>query len=194
MEKPLLPIAQPLPMISEHSSPILDNLLGDQGDLSSGTSLNTSSAPALSAPEILSDSESWSMDNSSDLSSDNNPCLFNDTQDKSHTTSNWQTNIHQHRNPLLNPMVDDINGIIFGLEEDEDMIHLCQMLLHSMNRAPDSIEAFQHAIICMLNTILNENLFIPTMPSMNALWDLQATLLTHQHIGFFFFFLNQQLI
>jgi len=72
MENLLLPTAQPLPLISEHSLPILDDLLADQGDLPSDTSLN-----AFSAPEILSDSESWSMDNSSDLSSDDNPHLFN---------------------------------------------------------------------------------------------------------------------
>jgi len=79
-------------------------------------------------------------------------------------------------------MADDINGIMFGLEEDEDIIHLCQALLHSMKSAPGSVEAFQHAIICMLNTLLNENLFI-TMPSMKALRDLQATLLTHQRVA-----------
>jgi len=107
------------------------------------------------------------MDNSLNLSSDDNPHLFNDAQDKSRAASNWQTNIHRHRNPLLYSMADNINGIIFGLEEDENMIHLHQTLLHSMNRVPDSLEAFQHAIICMLNTLLNENLFIPTMPSCN---------------------------
>jgi len=80
-------------------------------------------------------------------------------------------------------MADDINGIIFGLEEDEDMIYLCQTLLYSINRALDSVEAFQHAIIRMLNTLLNENLFIPTMPSMNALRELQAMLLTHPRVG-----------
>ena len=69
------------------------------------------------------------MDNSSDLSSDDSPHLFNNARDKSHAISNWQTNICQHRNPLLDSIADDINGIIFSLEEDEDMIHLCQMLL-----------------------------------------------------------------
>jgi len=79
----------------------------------------------------------------------------------------------------LDSLADDINGIIFGLEEDEDMIHLRQSLLDSMSNAPDSIQAFQHAIIHMLNTLLNENLFIPSTPSMIALCELQATLLTH---------------
>jgi len=177
MEKPPLSTAQPLPTISEHSSLILDDLSADQGDLPSGTSLNASSAPATSAPEFLSDSEGWSMDNSSDMSSDDN------ARDKSRTSSNWQTNIRQHRNPLLDSMADDINGIMFGLEKDEDMIHICQALLQSMKSASGSVKAFQHVIIRMLNTLLNENLFITTMPSMKALRDLQATLLTHQHVG-----------
>lgn len=51
-----------------------------------------------------------------------------------------------------------------------------------MNNAPDSIKAFQHAIICMLSCLLNEDLFIPITPSMNALRELQATLLTHGHV------------
>ena len=118
-----------------------------------------------------------------DLSSDDNPRLFNDARDKSRATSNWQTNIRQHRNPLLDSMADDINSTIFGLDEDKDMIHLHQMLLYSINRAPDSVKAFQYAIIHMLNTLLNEKLFIPTMPSMNALRELQATLFTHPRVG-----------
>jgi len=182
-EKPSLPTAQPLPSISEHSLPIPDDLSADQGDLPSGTFLNASSAPVPLAPELLSESEGWNMDNSSDMSSDDNPLLFDKARDKSHASSNWQTNIRQHRNPLLDSMADDINGIMFSLEEDEDMIHLRQALLHSMKSAPGSVEAFQHAIIHMLNTLLNENLFITTMSSMKALRDLQATLLTHQRVG-----------
>ena len=172
-----------MPSISEHSSPIPDDLSADQGDLPSGTFLNAFSAPVPLAPELLSESEGWNTDNSSDMSSDDNPLLFDKARDKSRASSNWQTNIRQHGNPLLDSMADDINGIMFGLEEDEDMIHLRQVLLHSMKSAPGSVEAFQHAIIHMLNTLLNENLFITTMLSMKALRDLQATLLTHQHVG-----------
>ena len=63
------------------------------------------------------------------------------------------------------------------------MIHLRRSLLDSMSNAPDSVQAFQHAIIRMLNTLLNENLFIPSAPSMIALRELQATLLTHACVG-----------
>ena len=52
-----------------------------------------------------------------------------------------------------------------------------------MSNAPDSVQAFQHAIIHMLNTLLNENLFIPSAPSMIALGELQTTLLTHARVG-----------
>ena len=63
------------------------------------------------------------------------------------------------------------------------MIHLRWSLLDSMSNAPDSVQAFRHTIIRMLNTLLNENLFIPSAPSMIALWELQATLLTHACVG-----------
>jgi len=92
-----------------------------------------------------------------------------------------QTGITYERpqdNPLLDSLADEINGIIFGLEEDKNMIHLRWSLLDSMRNAPDSIQAFQHMIICMLNTLLNENLFIPSTPSMIALhasWLLTTT-------------------
>jgi hypothetical protein len=52
-----------------------------------------------------------------------------------------------------------------------------------MNNAPDSVKAFQHAIIRMLSCLLNEDLFIPSIPSMDALRELQATLLTHGRVG-----------
>jgi len=126
------------------------------------------------------------MDDSSDLSSDDeypSNCLFDDAWDKSCASSNWQTYKCPQDNPLLDSLVDDINGIIFSLEEDEDIIHLRQSLLNSMSNASDSIQVFQHVIIRMLSTLLNENLFIPSAPSMIALHELQATQLTHTYIG-----------
>jgi len=44
-------------------------------------------------------------------------------------------------------------------------------------RVPNYLEELLEAR--MLNTLLNENLFIPSAPSMIALRELQATLLTH---------------
>jgi len=175
-----------MPLIREYSSPILDNIPADLGDLSDGTSLNTLVAPEAPTTETFDGSDGWHMDDSLDLSSDDeypSNCLFDDAWDKLHASSNWQTHKHPQDNPLLDFLADDINGIIFGLEEDEDMIHLRRSLLDSMSNAPDSIQAFQHVIICMLNTLLNENLFIPSTPSMIALQELQATLLTHAHVG-----------
>jgi len=172
-----------MPLIREYSSPILDNIPADLGDLPDGTSLNAPIAPEAPTTETFDGSDGWHTDDSLDLSSDNeypSNRLFDDARDK---LSNWQTHKCPQDNPLLDFLVDNINRIIFGLEEDEDMIHLRRSLLDSMSNAPDSVQAFQHMIIRMLNTLLNENLFISSAPSMIALRELQATLLTHACVG-----------
>ena len=181
----LLP-TQPMPSIRECSSLILDNIPADLGDLPDGTSSNTPVASEAPTTETFDGSDGWCTDDSSDLSSDDeypSNHLFDNTWVKSHASSNWQTHKRPQDNPLLDSLADNINGIIFGLEEDKDMIHLRWSLLDSMSNAPDSIQAFQHTIIRMLNTLLNENLFISSAPSMIAPCELQATLLTHAHIG-----------
>ena len=116
-----------MPSIRECSSLILDNIPADLGDLPDGTSSNASVAPEASTTETFDGSDGWHMDDSSDLSSDDkypSNRLFDDAQDKLHASSNWQTHKHPQDNPLLDSLADNINGIIFGLEEDEDIIHI----------------------------------------------------------------------
>jgi len=124
--EPLLP-TQTMPSIKECSSLILDNIPDNLGDLPDGTSLNTPVAPEAPTTETFDGSDGWHMDDSSDLSSDDeypSNCLFHGARDNLHALSNWQTHKHPQDNPLLDSLADDINGIIFSLEEDEDMIHL----------------------------------------------------------------------
>jgi len=116
---PLLP-TQPMPLIREYSSLILDNIPADLGDLPDGTSLNAPVAPEAPTTETFDGSDGWHTEDSPDLLSDDeypSNRLFDDAQDKSHTSSNWQTHKRPQDNPLLDFLADNINGIIFSLEE-----------------------------------------------------------------------------
>jgi len=59
-----------MPLIREYSSPILDNIPADLGDLPDGTSLNAPVAPEAPTTETFDGSDGWHMDDSPDLSSD----------------------------------------------------------------------------------------------------------------------------
>jgi hypothetical protein len=99
----------------------------------------------------------------------------------------WRSRIRPPTNPLLDGLADDLNALTFGLEDSDDeygpQLGLRNAFMEHFRVAPESTTAIQCAMLRLLNRLLNDDLFVRSIDSLNALRELQATLITHPRVG-----------
>ena len=81
--------------------------------------------------------------------------------------------------------MNDPNGLTFGLEDQDNFLnlHLYDSIRGSLEDSPESLNTIQCTMICLLNRLLLDDIFINSVTSLNTPHELQTSLLSHARIG-----------